>query len=545
MILLTTLLLSLFITMTLIPIFKNYAVWLHAVDVPNGRSMHTHPKPKIGGLAMAAGVLLPVLLWVPSGRFIQSLLLGSAVIVLFGFIDDRRNLSYKSKFAGQILASLIVILYGGLKIKFLGTLLPHGTLIANYFSIPLTLVVIVGVTNAMNLSDGLDGLAGGISLLCFICIGLLAYQAGNLLIAVFSVAVIGAIFAFLRFNTHPAVVFMGDAGSLLLGFLAITLSLSLTQGNNPISPLFPLFLFGIPVLDTFVVMLQRLIKGRSPFVADKNHLHHKLINLGLFHSEAVFTIYILQAFLVTAAFIFRFYSEWFLILFYLVFATGILSWLSFTTRAGWRFNRHDILGGIFRGKLTILRERTIFIKVSYWTVLMGLPSMLLFTCLLPLTIPTPFHIMSFCLACFILLIMLFKAQWMEITLRLAMYFLVPLLVYQSHIQMVSWMSFDFVRIYNVSFLFLVFFVIWMLKLTRRQNGFKTTPTDFLILFIALIVPNLPDAQIQSYQMGLFAAKIIAMLFSYEVLVGELRGELHGFGLTIISALLVVGVRGLV
>jgi UDP-GlcNAc:undecaprenyl-phosphate GlcNAc-1-phosphate transferase len=111
--------------------------------------------------------------------------------------------------------------------------------------------------------------------------------------------------------------------------------------------------------------------------------------------------------------------------------------------------------------------------------------------------------------------------------------------------MVSWMSFEFVRIYNLSFLFLVFFVIWMLKLTRRQNGFKTTPTDFLILFIALIVPNLPDAQIQSYQMGLFAAKIIALLFSYEVLVGELRGELHGFSLTIISALLVVWVRGLV
>jgi UDP-GlcNAc:undecaprenyl-phosphate GlcNAc-1-phosphate transferase len=114
--------------------------------------------------------------------------------------------------------------------------------------------------------------------------------------------------------------------------------------------------------------------------------------------------------------------------------------------------------------------------------------------------------MSFCLACFILLIMLFKAEWLEKTLRLAMYFLVPLLVYQSQIQMVSWMSFEFVRIYNLSFLFLVFFVIWMLKLTRRQNGFKTTPTDFLILFIALIVPNLPDAQIQSYQMGIICSQ---------------------------------------
>jgi len=141
--------------------------------------------------------------------------------------------------------------------------------------------------------------------------------------------------------------------------------------------------------------------------------------------------------------------------------------------------------------------------------------------------------------------MLFKDEWMGKTLRLAMYFMVPLIVYHSHIETVPWLSLEFIRIYNLSFLFLVFFVILMLKLTRRQNGFKTTPTDFLILFIALIVPNLPDAQIQNYQMGLFAAKIIAMLFSYEVLIGELRGELHGFGLTMVAALLVVWVRGLV
>ncbi len=545
MILLATLLLSLFITMTLIPIFKNYAVRLQAIDVPNGRSVHTRPTPKIGGLAMAAGVLIPVLLWVPSDKFIQSLFIGTAMIVLFGFIDDRRSLSYKSKFAGQIVSALIVILYGGLKIKSLGMLLPEGFQLPDWFSIPLTLMVIVGVTNAMNLSDGLDGLAGGISLLCFICIGLLAYQSGNFIIAVISIAVIGAIFAFLRFNTHPAVVFMGDAGSLLLGFLAVTLSLSLTQGNKPLSPLFPLFLFGIPVLDTVRVMLERLAEGRSPFVADKKHLHHKLINLGLFHSEAVFTIYILQASLVSAAFIFRFFSDWFLFTFYLVFAGAILSWLTFITKTGWRFKHHDLYEGIFRGKLSVLKEKSIFIKISYWAVLMGLPSLLIFTCVLPARIPAPFHIISFCLACFILLVMLFKEEWMEKTLRLAMYFLAPLIVYHSHIEMVPWLSLASIRIYNLSFLFLVFFVIWMLKLTRRQNGFKTTPTDFLILFIALIVPNLPDAQIQSYQMGLFAAKIIAMLFSCEVLIGELRGELHGFGLTMIAALLVVWVRGLV
>jgi UDP-GlcNAc:undecaprenyl-phosphate GlcNAc-1-phosphate transferase len=544
MILLTTLLLSLFITMVLIPIFKTYAVRLNTIDIPNGRSVHTHPKPKIGGIAMAVGVLIPVILWSPSNEFIHSILIGSLIIVLFGFIDDRKDLGYKSKFAGQIIAALVVILYGGLKIKSLGGLLPGDVLLPDWLAIPLTLIVIVGVTNAMNLSDGLDGLAGGISLLCFICIGLLAYQVGNLVVAVFSVAVIGAIFAFLRFNTYPALIFMGDAGSLLLGFLAITLSLNLTQVKNPISPLFPLILFGFPVLDTLSVILQRLAEGRSPFVADKKHFHHRLMSLGLYHSEAVFIIYILQSFLVTAAFIFRFYSEWFLFLFYLIFSTVIISWFFYATRAKWRFDRHDFLDVLSKGKLSILKERTIFIKVSYWVVLLGLPTLLYFTCLLPAKIPSPFHMICLCLAFAIFLIMLFKNELLEKFLKLVMYFLVPLLIYQSHVKMVTWLTVEYVRLYNLSFLLLVFFVLWMLKFTRRQNGFKTTPTDFLILFIALIVPNLPDAQVQSYQMGLFAAKLIALLFSYEVLIGELRGELNGLGLTTIAALLIVWVRGM-
>jgi UDP-GlcNAc:undecaprenyl-phosphate GlcNAc-1-phosphate transferase len=530
--------------MVLIPIFRTYAVRLDAIDIPNGRSVHTQPKPKIGGIAMAVGVLVPVLLWSPSGEFIHSILIGSVIIVIFGFIDDRKDLGYKSKFAGQIMASLVVILYGGLKIQSLGILLPDDILLPDWVAIPLTLIVIVGVTNAMNLSDGLDGLAGGISLLCFICIGLLAYHSGNLVIAVFSVAVIGAIFAFLRFNTHPALIFMGDAGSLLLGFLAVTLSLGLTQTKNPVSPLFPLILFGFPVLDTLSVMLQRLAKGQSPFIADKKHLHHRLMSLGLYHSEAVFIIYIMQAFLVTAAFIFRFYSELFLFIFFLTFSVAILSWFFFTTKSGWHFNRNNFIDGVLKGRLRVLNERSIFIKVSYWFALLGLPTLLYFTCLLPAKIPSPFHAISLCMALTIFLIMLFKNKLMEKTLRLAMYFLVPFLIYQSHVEMVPWLTIEYARIYNLSFLFLVFFVIWMLKLTRRQNGFKSTPTDFLILFIALIVPNLPDAQIQSYQMGLFAAKLIALLFSFEVLIGELRGELNGMGLTTIAALLVVWVRGM-
>jgi UDP-GlcNAc:undecaprenyl-phosphate GlcNAc-1-phosphate transferase len=544
MILLATLLLSLFTTMVLIPIFKNYAVILHAIDVPNGRSMHTFPRPKIGGIAMACGMLIPVLMWSPRGELTSAVIIGAAIIVIFGFIDDQRDLSYKTKLIGQILAALIVVLHGGVTIKSLGIFLPDGVLLPDQLSIPLTVLVIVGVTNAVNLSDGLDGLAGGIALLCFSCIGIIAYQAGDYGMAILSVAVVGAIFAFLRFNTYPAVIFMGDAGSQLLGFLAVTLALGLSQKIQPVSPLFPMILLGFPILDTLTVMVERIYEGKSPFVADNKHFHHKLIQRGFYHSEAVVIIYILQAFLVTSAFIFRFHSEWFLLFFYLIFSGLVLTWCVITGKTGWQIRHNHLIEQFIKDKLQVLKDKSIIIKVAYWIVSMSLPAMLHFTALLPANIPSPFSSIALCLAGFIFLVMLFKYEWMEKTLRLSFYLLIVFMVYQCQVEIVPWLEYRFERLYNLSFLALVAFVILMLKFTRRQNGFKTTPTDFLILFIALIVPNLPDAHIQSYRMGLFAAKLIAFLFSYEVLIGELRGELNGLGLNTIGALMIIFARGM-
>jgi UDP-GlcNAc:undecaprenyl-phosphate GlcNAc-1-phosphate transferase len=528
----------------LIPLFKTYAVQLEAMDIPNGRSVHSYPKPKVGGIAMTVGFLIPVLLWSPKDPFSASVVIGSLIVVTLGFFDDRHSLDYKSKFVGQIIAALVVTLQGGVMIKSLGTLLPQGVVLPDWLSLPLTVLVIVGVTNAVNLSDGLDGLAGGISLLSFSCIAFLAYQFGQYTVAIIAVAAVGAIFAFLRFNTYPAVIFMGDAGSLLLGFLAVTLSLKLTQGNLPVTPLFPLILLGLPILDTLTVMLERLAEGKSPFVADKRHFHHKLMKLGFHHQEAVFVIYILQALLIVSAYVFRFYSEWFLIAFYVTFSGVILFWNYVASRTGWQVRRDHLIANTLKIDVSKLFDRIVIVKTAYWFVLLGLPALLVFTCLVPARFPAPFPILSLTMACLIFTVMLFRYRWLEMTLRLSIYFLVPLLIYQSQVQMVPWLDYQFEKIYNSSFLVLVAFVICMLKFTRRQNGFKTTPTDFLILFIALIVPNLPGGNVQNYHMGLFAAKLIALFFSYEVLIGELRGELDGLSLTTIAALLVVYARGI-
>jgi UDP-GlcNAc:undecaprenyl-phosphate GlcNAc-1-phosphate transferase len=544
MIFFSTLLISTFITIALIPIFKGLAVRVNVMDVPNDRKIHSCPVPKSGGIAMALGAFVPILFWVPADEFVRAVLIGAGIVVIFGLIDDVRNLEWKTKLAGQCAAALIVILYGGVKIKYLGMLLPDDVLLPDWFAIPFTLITIVGVTNAINLSDGLDGLAGGISLLSFICIGCLAYCGENIVIALLSIAVVGAIFGFLRFNTYPAVLFMGDTGSQLLGFLAVTLSLALTQGNTPFTPLLPLIILGFPVLDTLTVMFERVAGGRAPFVADRNHFHHKLIRLGLYHTEAVLVIYIFQAFLVTFAFVFRFYSEWFLLIFYIIFSTGILSGFFVAKKKGWKFQRYDLVDKIIRGRLKILKEKNILIKFSSRLVEVGVPSLLLFTCFLPTNMPIYFSFFSMALLGLLLVTLCIKKEWMGTVLRLILYPLISIVIYWSESDMVTWMNDKLAVPYNLSFGFLFLFVILTLKFTRRINGFKSTPMDFLILFIALVVPNFPDKQIQSYHMGLMAAKIIIFFFSYEVLIGELRVKLDRLGWTTMLALMIISVKAI-
>ncbi len=383
MIYFSTLLLAMFITIALIPILKRYAVFLHVVDMPGERKVHNTPVPKVGGIAMGLGALVPVLIYVYGDKSVLSILLGTAIIIAFGVLDDAKELGYKAKFFGQVGAALVVVFFGGVKICCLGNLLPGEMVLPDWLAVTLTIIVIVGVTNAVNLADGLDGLAGGLMLLSFLCISFMAYKIGYMSIALLSAATVGAIFGFLRFNTYPATIFMGDAGSQLLGFLAITMAIAITHGNSPYNVLFPLILLGLPILDTLWVMIERIKKGKSPFVADKNHLHHKLLNLGLYHTEAVFTLYVLQAALVTTAFLQRFYPESTALVVYLVFSVGMFVILGAAEKRGWRLERPGIIDRMIKDRLKIyIRERYVGIKLSQSVIEIGFPLLLIVNCAL-------------------------------------------------------------------------------------------------------------------------------------------------------------------
>ena len=291
---------ALFICSALVPLMMRLAPRLGLVDQPDQRKVHDNPIPRAGGVAIVLAFFIPVLVWQQDASSFLSLLLGATIIAFFGFLDDRHNLSYQWKFAAQFLA-VVVFLAGDISITktpFLGL----GDL-APWASYPLLALFILGVTNAVNLSDGLDGLAAGASLLSLGFVALIAYSITEYGIALLAVTTMGALTGFLRFNTHPASIFMGDTGSQFLGFMTASLAILMTQSElTPVSPVLAVMIVGLPVLDTLMVMVLRVRSGVSPFRPDKRHMHHQLMAAGLRHYQAVAAIYLLNVILLTLAY---------------------------------------------------------------------------------------------------------------------------------------------------------------------------------------------------------------------------------------------------
>lgn len=293
-------------TVVLPVLIRNAATW-HLLDVPDARKRHVGLIPRVGGIAIAIGTLLSATVWSFTDTAFIGFLIGSLVIVVFGLLDDRSNLDFRVKFGGQIIAALIVAGFG-IQLSDLPFL--EGQIIAAIM-VPLSVFFLLASTNAFNLLDGLDGLAAGCGILSLAAIGVLAltFVDGGSVVFV-SAAALGGILGFLRYNTHPAIVYMGDAGSQFLGFAIGALVLLLIERSaGDISPAIMLPLLGLPIIDTLLVMAIRLREGRSPFSPDRNHIHHRLLALGLSHREAVAAIYLAQSTLVASAIVLRGQSD--------------------------------------------------------------------------------------------------------------------------------------------------------------------------------------------------------------------------------------------
>lgn len=534
---LATLLISLFVTVALMPYLSLLAHRFQLVDLPGERKVHSTPVPRVGGLAMAAGAFLPLALYWTGDPFLRGYLAGGAILVLFGAVDDFCDLSPRLKFAAQTAAALCAALPGGVMLRSLGMLAPENYLLPQPLALGLTVFVIVGVTNAINLSDGLDGLAGGICLLIFSGIGYLAYLSGDATAGLICVALGGALFGFLRFNTHPASIFMGDAGSQFLGYSAIVLSLGLTQGKpTPLSPLLPLILLGFPILDTLTVMAIRIGQGRSPFSADKNHFHHNLMALGFLHPESVLVIYLFQTLLLVAAVELRFYSDWTLLVGYLLFCALVLAGFSRAARTSKKVRRLEFFDTHIAGRLRLLKREGAVIRYCFRIFEIVVPALLLITCLIA---PAPERYLKFvCAASCVAILAAYccRKAWLPGLLRFVLYLLIPFSVYLTGEPVARTAASFPTRLYNASFGAVAVLVILITKLSRRKSGFRSTPLDFLICILALVVPNLPNVHGGDVAVGLIAAKILLLYFSFEVLKAELRDDMELFALWTVACL---------
>jgi UDP-GlcNAc:undecaprenyl-phosphate GlcNAc-1-phosphate transferase len=543
MIFLSTLLLAVLITIAMTPALSALAIHFNvAVDLPGERKVHRLPVPRIGGIAMTIGTFVPLLYWLHSEKFVLAYLAGAAVLVTFGLLDDILDISPKFKFVGQICAALIVIIGGDVQIHSLGLLIPDGYHLPEFISLPLTLLAIVGATNAINLSDGLDGLAGGICLLIFAAIGFLSYLEGDQIIGLIALALSGVLFGFLRFNTHPASIFMGDAGSQFLGYSAATLSIYLTQSTPTLSQVLPLVLLGFPILDTLTVMITRISKGTSPFRADKNHFHHHLMGLGLHHAESVLTIYVFQALLILSALLFRYHSDWLLLTEYLGFSTAILFFFHRARKSNGKSFRFAFLDVWFADRFRHIKRDGYTIKRAFPLFVYGVPLLILATCFLAKDVPAYIVFAALFFALTIGLVHFFAKQWLTWTLRLAIYLLVPFSVYFGETTTRYWLDGTPRTAFNMLFGIFAVLILVISKFSRRTGGFKSSPMDFLIIILAVAIPNMPNSYLLEYQYGLVAAKTIMLYFSFEVLLAELRGRFTYITGTIVVSLLVLATR---
>lgn len=292
---------ALLISLICTPIIKSLAHRVGAVDVPkDSRRMHDHPIPRMGGLAIFLGFFLSVLWFVPLSEPRKGMLLGAVIIVVLGIFDDILDLNAKLKFIVQIVAALVAVVSGNVieVISNPNIFSSNPYWVLGWLSVPVTVLWIVAITNAVNLIDGLDGLACGVSTISSMTMLVIALAVSEGEVAMMMAALAGACVGFLPYNLNPAKIFMGDTGSAFLGYILGVVSIQgLFKYAAIISFVVPFLMLGLPIFDTCFAFVRRLAKGQSPMHADRSHIHHRLIDMGLSQKQAVAVLYIISAIL--------------------------------------------------------------------------------------------------------------------------------------------------------------------------------------------------------------------------------------------------------
>jgi UDP-GlcNAc:undecaprenyl-phosphate GlcNAc-1-phosphate transferase len=530
---------ALLVCMALIPPLRIAAERFQVMDLPGERKVHEHPVPRVGGLAFAVGACIAIAWWGARDATTFSVLLGCVIIVAFGVWDDRVDLSYRSKLVGQLLASFAVV-WGG-DIWF--TTLPFlsDVEVPVWAGMLVTVVFLVGVSNAVNLTDGLDGLAGGLSFLTLSGIAYLAYLSNDSTVLLLTVPFLGGLLGFLRYNTYPARIFMGDGGSQLLGFIMGVLAILLTDSSRgPFSPSLAFFLLGLPFLDTLGVTGQRLAEGRSPFMGDRAHIHHKLLRFGFTHYEAVTVIYTIQAGMLGLAFLLRWQSDTLILPLYLMIAGSVL--MLFIAAGRGLLPNLTSQSGHFLSTVAVTRLMNgpwlTDLPMQFLAVIV--PCFLIALVFVPSNVPTDVGYLSIIIFGIVLFGLSLSPRVAPYFVRGGLYVGTTFLLYVCEESRYRSMS-AVAMAHNVFFIVVALMVLLSLRFNER-NRFQTTPLDYLMVFLAVTFPLLPEVSADIAHLGVFAAKLLVLFFSFELLLHAFANRVLQLGLVSLWILFGLGFR---
>lgn len=534
------LILAVAVSMLVIPLARRLAPRLGLVDVPDPRKVHTVPTPRVGGWGITLGILLPVLT-LKLDPLAQSFLLGCVTLFAFGLWDDARTIGHWPKFLGQLIAVAIVVYYGDLwvsRVPFVDGALPAA------IGKPFTMFALIGVVNAINHSDGLDGLAGGEALLSLLALAVLGYTSGSPLVLSVSLATIGGIFGFLRYNSHPAYVFMGDCGSQVLGFTLGFLVVYFTQtSNTDVSAALPLLILGLPIADILAVFYQRIRGGMNWFKATRNHVHHRLMDIGFDHYETVVIIYSIQAAFVVSAVMARYQSDFMVALLYVGGIAALFVALGVAEHSGWRVARAHGAPSRLSRAVHAVRGSALIVKGPLLVIMCATPIAVLVNALFVAHIRSDLAIAAAAIAVVPAAHLLWPRRVSQALLRVAIYAtsVFPAWVVLSDPTAVPRPVF----LLTLTLLVALLAAIVLYMRLEGNRRFETTPTDYLIAcgVVALLVCGAIGISSSNLVEAVLLAT--ALMYASEIILGSGRGDRTHRWLecATLGTLLIISLRG--
>lgn len=511
--LIATLITALFITVVMIPYLMRYAGPLGLVDLPNERKVHLHSVPRIGGVAIVVAFLVPFVIWFPKTQEFAGIIAGVVLLFVFGVWDDRRDISYRLKFGGQLLAAVAVVAVGDIRIEWIPFY--SQPLESVWISWALTIFCLLAITNAMNLADGLDGLAGGASILSFGLVGLLSYQSGSYPLVLTTCAVAGSILGFLRFNSHPARIFMGDTGSQFLGFILGVQVILLTQKvNTAMSSALPLLILGLPVIDTASVMIRRIVMGRSPFSPDKNHIHHRLLQMGLSHYETVVVLYFIQCAFIFLAYLLRFHVDAVVLAAFALYSLMLLAVIQLALQGDW-VRRHAVnmenMGALLVSPFRRISQQSRLNNLLQIALALVIPLYSFYAVFSSDQLSPDIGVLAVMLALMMAvnIVAPSKRGWLDAIGMYTACALIAYLGYQPERPAFWLLALDWFLV------LLLGLAVWLSVMATSHRMFETSPLDFLVILLTILVPLLFGQFERHNEILLAVVKFIVLLYAFE------------------------------